>query len=290
MPLKKIIIIANLNARGYDSGRVCDVRDLLDRSIDTKLVYSEYPNHAGELAALYGSDRGTLIAICGGDGSIHEAINGLPCDGMIGILPAGTANVVAKELGIPFCIKEAAKVLLTGALKRFDTGRIEKRRFLMVAGFGFDAHVAGSVPALAKKLLGQYAYHLESIRRYPFYSAPEIRVSVDGAPPAKGVFALIINLRRYGGDLFFSPKAVPDDGYLDLVLFKSLAPDFLLKGLWGAFTRRGVGPDVAHRAQGREFVLESDSPIPYQLDGEILPAKKAFYVSVGNKDLEMIVP
>ena len=207
MPLRKILIIANPQARGGNPDQIRALAAALEARVPTSIAWTQAPGHASELAHEAGADPDTLVAACGGDGSLFEALNGLPAQGVLGLLPNGTANVVARELGVPLQLSEAAKLLLSGTLRRLDVGLVGSRKFLMVAGFGFDAEVAGSIHPTCKRLLGQYAYHLEVVRRYLGYRPPTLRVSVDGAEPVTGCFALFANMRRYGGGLFFAPGA-----------------------------------------------------------------------------------
>lgn len=290
MSLRKVALIANPGARGRDPAGLRAAVDLLSEHIPTELFWTDRPGHATGLARLHGSDPDTLVAVCGGDGTLFEAIAEFPAGGVIGLLPAGTANVVAKELGIPLSLREAAKLLLTGTVQRLDTGRMNGRRFLMSAGFGFDAHVAGHVPARSKRLLGQYAFHLETALRYPFYKPPAIRVRVDGGAWRTGAYLLCANIRRYGGNLFFAPEARPDDGIIDLVLFENLSLRPMLKGLWGARTGQGPPPDAAGRMKGRHIEIECSEPVGVQLDGEVLPSVTRAVVEAGRADLAMVVP
>lgn len=290
MSLSRIALIANPGARGRDRAGLNSAVELLSKHVPTEVHWTEHPGHATELARRHGGDPDTLVAVCGGDGTLFEAIAEFPGNGVIGLLPAGTANVVARELGIPRNLREAAKLLLTGTIQRLDTGMMNGRRFLMSAGFGFDAHVAAHVPACSKRLLGQYAFHLETILRYPFYRPPSLHVRIDGGEAHTGAYLLCANLRRYGGDMFFAPDARPDDGLIDVVLFENLSLRPLLKGLWGAKTGRGPPSESARRLTGRRIEIECDEPVGVQLDGEVLPPVTRAVVEVGHSDLAMVVP
>lgn len=290
MPLRKIVIFANPKARTFSSTLLTGIENFLSQSIPTTLVKTEFAGHMKTLAAQYGSDKDTLVAVCGGDGSINETLNGLPDQGVMGIIPMGTANVVARELGIPLEPMEAAKVLLTGALKRLDIGKIGALKFLMVAGFGFDAHVAARVPETGKKLLGQFAYHLESICSFPTYKPPEITVKIDDRRLVEAQFVLFANMRRYGGGLFFAPDARHDDGLLDMVAFTKFAPVDVMKGVLGAWTRNGVPSETAQTIRGKVFEVSSDKPVNFQIDGEVLAPVSKVVVSVDPGKLTMVVP
>ena len=124
MPLKKIVFITNPNAGGRNPQGIQDAVRLLQNHLPTRLVVTEKPGHASDIARQEGADPETLVAICGGDGTIFEALNGLPPQGTIGFLPGGTANVITREFGIPQNLVEAAKVLLSGAVKMVDVGEV----------------------------------------------------------------------------------------------------------------------------------------------------------------------
>jgi diacylglycerol kinase (ATP) len=290
MPLRRIALVVNPHSRGVRRAAIEATAAFLAQHIDTSLVWTTGPGDATIQAARLGADPDTLVTACGGDGTVFEVLNGLPPQGVLGLLPAGTANVIARELGIPLAWREAAKALLTGAVRTFDTGRWNDRRFFMVAGCEFDAHVAAAVPRLPKRWLGQYAYHLETLRRYPTYAPPRLRVEIDGQTTVEGAFVLFANLRRYGGGLFFAQGARPDDGRLDLVALRRLSLPFLVKGLWGAWTRRGVGSDIAHRCQGRSFLLRSSRPVRVQLDGEVLEPVTEARITVEPASLRLVAP
>ncbi|MBF0502418.1 MAG: diacylglycerol kinase family lipid kinase [Candidatus Riflebacteria bacterium] len=288
MSLKRIIVIANPRAGKRASGNFDDAHRILSQCVETVCIKTEHPGHARELAAHHGKNSDTIIAVFGGDGTLNEAINGLPPSGILGLLPGGTANVVARELGIPLDLREAAKTLLSGTIHKLDTGRVNDRRYLITAGFGYDAHVAGRVPGFTKKLLGKYAYHLQAILDYPFYTPPRLTVTDDRGQRYTGEFALIANMRRYGGDLFFADSAAFDDGLLDLILFRRFDPGSIIRGIRKAFARQGVPETVADHCRSHSFLLESDRPVPFQIDGETYPPLRTARVTIDPASLRMM--
>ncbi len=335
MPLQRIVLIANPRA-GRVRGPVMEkIVALLDAAVPTTLAWTSHPGHATTLAATHGADRDTLVAIVGGDGSLNESLQRLPEQAVLGLIPAGTANVAARELGIPLEPLEAAKLLLTGQVARLDLGHVMPlaraggdryvpvsergpRRFLVMAGVGFDAHVAGRVPSFTKKILRKYAYHLQSVLEYPFYRPPRLECCQTDGPVARcetevscgrswahgvlpaagadgpvfrGVFAQFANMRRYGGDLFFAPNARWDDGALDLVLVHDLRLPTLLAVVAGAMARRGAPPRLSRHQRLRACrCVALDGPVPYQLDGEVFPAEDALDISVTPGGLQMVIP
>ncbi len=290
MPPERISVLVNPLSRTLDRARLDRALDLFKGSFPTDLIWTENPEHTRRLCAELGKLPRRLVVVCGGDGSILAAVNGLPPEGLLGILPSGTANVVAREFGIPLDLVEAAKVCICGAIRSFDTGVLGDTRFIMSAGIGFDAHVAGSVPKPLKRILGQFAYHIETMRKLPTYRPPRISVRMKDGRTLYGAFALFANLRRYGGGIFFAPGARPDDGLLDLVLFRDLSFRSFLKGIHGAFLRRGVPAEVAETIKGTDFSVFCDMPTPIQLDGEVFPPITNVGVGVRPGGVRIVVP
>jgi len=175
-------------------------------------------------------------------------------------------------------------------VRTLDVGTCNGRRFVMVAGFGYDAHVAGRVPAVTKQALGKYAYHLQAAYDYLMYKPPKLRVRIDSGEWIEGTFALVANLRRYGGDLFFAEDARADDGLLNLVLFRDFSACSILRGVGGAWLRRGVPETVAERRSGRVFQIQAEPCVPHQLDGEVLPAIGVAEIGVVPAGLNLIAP
>ncbi|MBF0410887.1 MAG: diacylglycerol kinase family lipid kinase [Candidatus Riflebacteria bacterium] len=286
---ENISVIANPNAGRKNSVRFNAAMEFLKSKSDTTVHLTSFPGEAEILARKISQSGKSLVVACGGDGTINEVANGLNPDSILGIIPAGTANVIARELGIPLDLVEASKALFSGAVKKTDCGHVGKRKFLMVAGFGFDAHVSGKVNPMLKKIFRIYSYHLQSALMYLSYSRPKIAVASD-KETLDGEFALFANMRRYGGELFFAENARFDDGMLDLVLFKKFNPQSVLIGLLGAKMRKGVPEKIAFRRRAEKFFISSSSLLPYQLDGEAFPGVLSSEVRLDKKAVLIIVP
>ncbi len=150
--------------------------------------------------------------------------------------------------------------------------------------------MASHVPAFSKRLFGQYAFHLETLIRYPLYRPPRLSIVIDGRDAGTAAYLLCANIRRYGGNLFFGPSARPDDGLLDIVLFRDLSLRPLLKGLWGAKTGRGPPPESAWQVKARRIEIRSDEPVGVQLDGEVVGTVTAARIEARATDIRMVVP
>jgi len=212
-----------------------------------------------------------LVVAMGGDGTINEVLNGLEDHTPLGILPLGTANVLARELRIPVNdLATACEVLRTGEPRPMDLGSCNGRRFSLMAGIGFDAEAVKEVPPNVKDLIGAPAYVLSGLRalantdrslRYRLY-LPERRLH------SRGMMLVVANAASYAGPLQIAPMASLDDGWLDLCLFRERSRVAFL-GQWiNVLMRRHLqDPHFAyHRV--RQVRVECDPPAAVQLDGD----------------------
>ena len=258
--MTKIFVIFNPAARGEKSQRL---RQFLERKAgaNVTLAPTTCAGDATRLAALAG-DHDVVVA-AGGDGTINEVVNGLP-GGTLGILPLGTVNVFAHELDIPRNIEAAWATIEAGHTRVIDLACAEaagkRRRFVQLAGVGFDARAVRCASWELKKRIGPLSYVWAGLK---VLHEPESQIEVMGV---KGVAVFVGNGRFYGGRFRLFPKAKLDDGLLDLCVFeRSRYVDLMRYGqaiLRGAHTRMaGV-----HYFQAKEFTCNSDAP--FELDGE----------------------
>ena len=232
------------------------------------------------------------MAVIGGDGSLNLMINIIgPGTAPICIIPSGTGNALAAELGIkPGNPLRAASLLFEGALRTVDLGRLDGRYFLLVAGIGFDGAVAARITYTQKKRFKLGGYALGAISEIFRYIPSPIEVRT-----AHGIYSgetvLFCNTKVYGGPLSFAKAALLDDGKLDVVVFKKIS---LLTGL--LYLMMGLG--FPHRWTGKylenfkspQVELRYQRPVPYQMDGdyygvsprwvEVVPRAQQFFVSV----------
>ncbi len=286
-----LFIVNPLSGGGVARSRIDAVLDYFRRRgsrID--LVLTEGPGHAEKLAR-EGSLRGYDVIIgAGGDGTINEVING-----MIGsliklaILPWGTGNVFAAEMGLPERLRSQCRLILKGRYLRLDVGRCGGRHFLLMLGAGFDAYSLKQLDGQAlKRRFGRFAYMLAAVRAIASYSFPPIELELADGRRDTGSFVLVSNTSRYGGFLSFTPRANPLDGLLDVFVFKgagalgilALGLRYLLDSMGrGGIPEGRVKPSRLLRfTQYRttRLVLRSPGLVLTQLDGELsraLPAE-----------------
>ena len=162
----------------------------------------------------------TTIVAAGGDGTINEVVNGIGTAPVaLGILPMGTVNVFAMELGIPFNLESAWKVVRAHHVRRLDLASANGHLFVQMAGVGLDAQIVQRNKRDIKAVLGPLSYLLTATR-VAAEKPPRLRVSSEGHPTVEGSFVLVGNGRFYGGPFALFNEADPQDGLLDICVFK----------------------------------------------------------------------
>jgi diacylglycerol kinase (ATP) len=231
---------------------------------------TERPQHATELAALAGA---RLVIAAGGDGTINEVVNGLEKDATLGVLPLGTVNVLARELGLPLKVEAACERILTGKESRIDVGvatdhKGRERRFVCMAGMGFDAHVVNEVTPRLKQYLKVLAYPLAALKVYLEGDLPPLHL-VDGDDTYVTQFAIVANGHYYGGDFWVAEAATLTTGRLEVVLVDRvswlLRPDFLTRIL----AKKPLDRSARSFATKELRAKSPGAHVPVQLDGEV---------------------
>jgi len=247
--------------------------------------------------ARHAIDRGVdLILVAGGDGTINEVVNGMVhSDVPLGILPGGTANVLASELRIGKTIERAAESLSHCVKARVALGLLTggvddaRRYFLLMAGAGLDADIVYHLDPGMKDALGKIAYWIGGFRKLG-RRLPEFTVAAEGRE-FRASFALASRVRNYGGDLEIAPTISLLDDEFELVLFEGKSSIPYLKYMLGAVFHRLPGmPGVTIvRTRKAAFSAPADGGIHLQLDGEYAGLAPAQVEIVPNA-LTLLVP
>jgi len=232
-----------------------------------------YPTtRAGEARALAHQavqNGARRIIAAGGDGTVNEVVNGMAgSSAALGILPLGTMNVFAAELGLPKDLRKCWEVIQAGHTRPIDLARANAHAFVQMAGAGFDAQALQKTSWDAKRNLGPLSYLL-SAAQVATQKPPLLRVQAGGTLQ-EGSFVLIGNGRHYGGPFPVFPNARLDDGLLDVVIFKNLSHLDLIRYAQGILF--GTHPnmhDVTY-FQTPTLTVTSESEVPVEVDGEVI--------------------
>lgn len=256
--------------------------------IKLDIEFTRYPRHAIAIARRARNKFGMLI-VAGGDGTINEAINGIAKSRTtLAIIPCGTVNVLALELGIPLDFREAAKLITSGKTVVIDLGYAEtaegSRYYSMVLGIGFDALVMKDASSELRKRWGGLAFLMVGTKHLMTYKWPKI--DIRHTINSTGYFAIIANSKHVWGENQLADDASMTDGLLDLVIINRKnwsAIDLLLtfsRGKLNRYLRKEYH-------QIRQAEISAESEVVIQADGEII-GKAPLRVRVVPKALKVV--
>ncbi len=274
--MPEIFAVVNPVARGGAGLRAWkQVLPLLEAAgVRVVETFARAPRDAWRLAERAATEGHEIVASVGGDGTLHEVLNGLlgvraPSTPALAVFPMGTANIFAHALGLPKDPRAAARVVLEGTRRRLDVGQANDRFFATVAGVGFDAEIARRAARWPAWINGKARHAAAGVLTLAVYRSTEVRLHVNGVLRTTPLFLLAAaNTAWYGGGIHIAPEARPDDGLLSVVIFRALGRLEALTLLRRSFSGRHLGHAKVDQTAAREVRVESDTPLPVQADGE----------------------
>jgi len=213
-----------------------------------------------------------LVVVCGGDGTVSEAACGLVGSQVpLGVIPAGTSNVLAVELGLPLDLEPAENILVDGVPRAIRLGHADGRQFLLWAGVGLDARVMGQMNLALKRHLGRAGIFGTALSEFLQYEFPRLEVEIDGERhPA--TFAVVCRARHYAGDWIIAPEARLDSAEFEVLLFNHRDRASLYRLFREMMRRRGehLSNGLARVIRGRRVAIRTLEPYPVdiQVDGD----------------------
>ena len=213
------------------------------------------------------------IIVVGGDGTINEVINGLEGRRVpLMVFPIGTANLLSREFNLPRNRADFYSLIQSGAIHYLDVGQVYKptnRRFLSVAGIGFDGEVTRLMQQTRMKSIHLYSYLLPLWQTLRHYSLPSFSLAIDDQTIADKATSVVIgNIKNYGGYFSITHRAEADDGWLDICVFPGKSRKDYLRYLVGVILGRPtIFSDVTYY-RGKKVEIQSSHPVPIELDGD----------------------
>jgi len=297
MPTRKATLISNPKTGRYVSRRKTIqelASELTSLGIEVDLKLTSGPGDAAELSARAAHNGSTDVIVAGGDGTINEAIQGMVgTKARLGILPRGTANVLARELGLPMNVDEAITVAAQGKSRRIHFGVAidettnERRHFVLMAGIGLDASVVRRVQPSLKRRIGKGAFWLSGLSHLATWNPRLFKLEIEGQSYG-ATFAAIGKAARYGGDLMITPRARLDEPEFEVCIIETFSRVQYLHLLSYAM-REGMPDDK----KGVRFIKTSrvravgDAAV--QVDGEVI-GHLPMRFEISPHSLEVIVP
>jgi diacylglycerol kinase (ATP) len=230
------------------------------------------------------------IVAAGGDGTINEVVNGLAGTGAtLGLLPIGTMNVFATELGLPVHDLDLCWDIVQGDSSRdVDLPKANQKFFVQLAGVGLDAQVVKETSSQLKRNFGPLSYVISALQiaaRKP----PRLFIQSEDASIDEGSFVLVGNGRLYGGPFPFFKHAALDDGLLDVIVFKRLGYLEIIKYLQDVIFSSEIRVPEIEYFQTQRLRVESDQTVPVELDGELVGNCPVEF-RIQERSLRVLVP
>ena len=249
------------------------------------------PDDTGERLAREAVHSGVdLVLASGGDGTVTACVGGVAGSGIpLGVLPCGTGNLLARNLGLPLSLDQALTVALTGSDRRLDVGMANGRPFVVMAGIGFDAEMLRGASEELKTRVGWAAYALSAVRHLGDRPA-RVTLRADGGPPRRGWASGVIigNVGSLQGGVRLLPDAVPDDGVLDVAVLTARGWAGWLQLAAGVLLRRKTGR--LGQLACRELLVDVGRAWRWQVDGEVAGLTRRLRVTLQPGNLLLRVP
>lgn len=268
---------------------------LTARGIRYDHAYTTGPGHARELAAQALDDGFERLVVVGGDGTVLETVSSIAGrKASVAVLPVGTGNQLAANLGVPRNLRGAVEIAIGGRPRVIDVGLIDGRPFSAIAGAGLDAEIVRP-DSKTKRRLGFLAYVYAALRQASSPTTAEFRVRVDGEEiRGRGIGIEVTNMPGLTAPGL--PRPVPivpdggmDDGKLDGCLLAAEKTLDCFRALGSIITRRYDQSSLLVYFQGRRIEVETDPPLRIQADGERL-GQTPFTAEIWQEALTVMVP
>lgn len=252
------------------------------------------------LAAQAREQRQDVVLVAGGDGSINEAANALAASPVaLGVLPSGTANVWARQIGVPVPLPlyvqqlaDAARAMADGVVRPIDLGCANGRYFVLWAGVGLDAHVTAQIeprPPWVKRF-GVVGYVWRAFWIATRYRGTRMTIAIDQREiKCRALMVLISNAQLYGGIVNAAPEARLDDGWLDVTIFKGGSFREALRHMALFVLRRATQDPAVIVMRGQQLHIRAKRPCYAHVDAEPI-GRTPIKIEVAPRALNVIVP
>ncbi|MFH1784718.1 MAG: diacylglycerol kinase family protein [bacterium] len=298
-----IHIITNFDSgKGHAKNRLLEIMSILREKNHVTITPTGTIEQTISKVSELATDGCELIISAGGDGTLNACINGImhaknknPSNKtVLGIIPLGVSNVFALEADIPMDPIKACRALISYQTKKTDLIKIctpFTRYFISMAGIGFDAQVVKSFKPKLKKIVGgKLAHILTGIPVLLKYNPTKFSLVCDNTqPPLSGYFAIIGNIKSYGGRFRITSHANLDDGLLHICLFKGPRRRDLLRYIWGIIIGKHLSFDDVEYLRTKAVKLQYEGNLWAQVDGdslEIMPSE----FEICPKAIDMLLP
>jgi YegS/Rv2252/BmrU family lipid kinase len=290
--MKKIVAIIN-PISGTTSKK--SLPDLLDKympsdEFEKQFFFTEYQGHAFELAGQAVRNKADYVIAIGGDGTVNEVAKALiNSSSVLGIVPMGSGNGLARDLSIPMDIRKALNVILEHNMTTIDYCKANEHIFFCTCGVGFDALI--SERFAKEKRRGPFTYMKNVIFEFLKFQPDTYEISLENEVVTKRAFLLTCaNASQYGNNAFIAPHADMSDGMMDLVVLSPITAGNVVRLVVQMFTKQMAKNKKIQYYRTRKFTLRKRKPGVVHIDGEPVEMGDTIAMEVFHNGLHVMVP
>ncbi len=290
--MKNLVFIVNPKA-GVQ--RVKEIQNAIEASIDrtrfhTEIVTTQYAKHGAELARKAAENGAYAVIAVGGDGSVNDVVDGLEgSDAILGILPLGSGNGLARTLNIPLELNNAMAVINQGKTLFMDVAMVNDRKFLSNAGVAFDALIAQVFASSDKRGFTTYSWLV--LKHFWNYTVRNYQIEFDGKTINRDAFLVVVaNAKQFGYNFSIAPTADLSDGLLNLIILKKF-PKWAVAGVVNSAMkgRLHLNKYVEHYTV-KEVNIHHPELTTLQTDGDAHPCAPNVYFRLKERKQQVFVP
>jgi YegS/Rv2252/BmrU family lipid kinase len=288
----RVAVVAN--RRKHLGGGLDELRKLLREAGHEEVLWYEVSKSrkSGKKARKARKAGVELVFLWGGDGLVQRCVDALAGSTVaVAIVPAGTANLLATNLGIPTDVTQAVRIGLAGRRRRLDLGKVDGEHFAVMAGAGFDAAMIGDADRTLKDRVGRLAYVWTGLRHVRDGAMP-VRVRVDGSKWFRGKASCVLvgNVGTIGGGVPAFADARPDDGWLDVGVATAEGAVQWARTIGRMVAGQAERSPLVRLTKARAVDVKFRVPVGYELDGGVRKAKRRLRVRVVPGAVSVCVP
>src|SRR5690554_5769233 len=292
MAKDKVCLIINPTS-GTDSKKNIpeDVASAIDQKKQDLIIrVTGYPEHATEIARQAAKKQYKYVIAAGGDGTVNEVARELVnTDTILGILPLGSGNVLARDLGIPIDIEKALEIIINAHTRKIDYGVANGHIFFCTCGFGFDAFVSGRFAEDKKR--GPLGYVRNVLESVVDFKAEEYELTYDdGSLTEKAFILTCANASQYGNEAYIAPGASMDDGKMNVSILNPLNALEMPQTTIQLFTKNIDKNSKMTTLLTRNLLIKRSKAGVMHIDGEPIQTDSKINVKIVHKGLKVFVP
>lgn len=289
---KKILFIVNpISGLGKQKRIEKWIDEGLDKSkFMSSIVHTTHAGHATDLSKKAIEDGVDIIVAIGGDGTVNEVGQTLiGSSTVLGIIPAGSGNGLARHLKIPFNFNKAINVINKGNVRKIDTATVNDKVFLSVAGIGYDAFVARKFSKVAKR--GFISYFRIVSAEYPKYTPKKYELEIDGKKiTRRALLVTFANSNQFGNNTSIDPQARIDDGYIDVCIVRRIPLLLIPFYVPLLFTKAFHKTHYIEIIKAKEVRIIRKKGKTIHFDGDPFKMSKTLDMKINPLSLNIIVP